>query len=136
MDEKEPLTPDESQQSEDLTPSEYPEQRKLRGLYRHVKISVRTLDIIIVVGIIAIIACIAFGSLHSGYTITFDSNGGTDVASQELRYGDTIAEPENPTREGYTFEGWYSDENCTYLWDFDTQVEKSMDLYAKWTQTE
>lgn len=116
------------------SPREFPEERKLRGLYRHVKISVKTLDIIIIAGIAAIVLCIVFGMMHSGYTVTFDANGGTDVPSQELEYGDLITEPEDPTREGYVFEGWYSDENLSYLWDFDTPVENSMELYASWTE--
>lgn len=116
----------------DLTPQEYPEQRKLRGLYRHVKISVKTLDRIIVVGIVAIVLVLIFAAKHGGYTITFDSNGGTDVPSQALRYGDLIAEPEPPTREGYRFGGWYIDEATNEPWDFDTAVGDSMELYAKW----
>ena len=115
-------------------PKDFPEERKLRGLYSHVKISVKTLDIIIVVGLAAIILCMVFGMTHSGYTVTFDSNGGTDVAAQELEYGDLVTEPESPTREGYTFDGWYSDENCSYLWDFETPVNDSMELYAGWIQ--
>lgn len=115
-----------------LPPQEFPEQRKLRGLYRHVRISVKTLDKIIVAGIIAIVLCILFAVRHSGYTITFDSRGGTDVAPQELQYGDTIQEPEAPTREGYSFDGWYSDDALGTLWDFDTPVNDSMDLYAGW----
>lgn len=123
MDEKQPLRP-----------QDYPEAKKLRGLYRHVKISVKALDIIIVAGIAAIILCIAFGVQHSGYTVTFNSMGGTDVPRQELSYGDFIAEPEAPTREGYRFTGWYSDEALTTLWDFDhATVEKSMELYAGWS---
>ncbi len=114
------------------TPSQFPEERKLRGLYRHVKISVKTLDKIIAVGITAIVICIAFGLRHSGYTVVFDSNGGTDVPSQELRYGDLVQEPDPPTREGYTFGGWYSDDALGELWDFDSAVSDSMDLYAKW----
>lgn len=113
-------------------PQVQPEQPKLRGLYRHVRISVKTLDRIIVLGIIAIVLVLVFAALHGGYTITFDSNGGTDVPSQELRYGDLIVEPEPPTREGYRFEGWYMDDACNDLWDFNTAVNDSMELYAKW----
>jgi uncharacterized repeat protein (TIGR02543 family) len=116
------------------TPKDFPEERKLRGLYRHVKISVKTLDRIILVGIAAIVLVLIFAVSHSGYTVTFDSKGGTDVASQELRYGDVIQEPEAPTREGYTFDGWYADENLGTLWDFGTAVEGSMTLYAGWMQ--
>ena len=45
---------------EPLRPGDFPEQKKLRGLYKHVKISVRTLDIIIVAGIFAILLCVWF----------------------------------------------------------------------------
>jgi uncharacterized repeat protein (TIGR02543 family) len=119
---------------EQNTPKDFPEERKLRGLYRHVKISVKTLDRIILVGIAAIVLVLIFAVGHSGYTITFDSKGGTDVAAQDLRYGDVIQEPQAPTREGYVFDGWYADEGLSSLWDFDTAVEGSMTLYAGWTQ--
>jgi uncharacterized repeat protein (TIGR02543 family) len=116
------------------TPKDFPEERKLRGLYRHVKISVKTLDRIILVGIAAIVLVLIFAVGHSGYTVTFDSKGGTDVAAQELRYGDVIQEPQAPTREGYVFDGWYADESLGSLWDFETPIESSMTLYAGWTQ--
>ena len=112
-------------------------QRSFRGLYRNVKISVKTLDKIIIGGIAAIVLLVLFGVANNGYTITFDSNGGTDVPSQELMYGDLVAEPEPPSREGYEFAGWYSDENCIYPWDMETnQVSRSMTLYAAWVPQE
>lgn len=108
-------------------------QSNFRGLYRHVKISVKTLDKIIVVGIAAIVLLVLYGVANAGYTITFDSRGGTDVPSQEVMYADYVTEPEDPSREGYVFTGWYSDENCMYLWDFaEMQVPQSMTLYAGW----
>ena len=71
---------------------------------------------------------------NNGYTVSFDSRGGTDVAAQtDLMYGDHVAEPEPPTREGYTFAGWYFDENCTRPFDFETViVDGSTTLYARW----
>lgn len=108
-------------------------QRPFRGLYRHVKISVKTLDKIILGGIAAIVLLVLFGVANNGYTVTFDSRGGTDVAAQELMYGDLVAEPDPPSREGYVFTGWYQDENCVYLWDMENQqVAQSMTLYAGW----
>ena len=117
---------------EPLRPGDFPEQKKLRGLYKHVKISVRTLDIIIVAGILAILLCVFLATRHSGYTITFNSSGGTDVASQSLTYGQVIEEPAPPTREGYTFGGWYSVVSLNDPWDFGTQVAGDTELYAKW----
>lgn len=104
------------------------------GLYKNVKISVKTLDMVIVGGIIIMILLVLFGITNNGYTITFDSRGGTDVEAQaDLMYGDLLEEPEPPTREGYVFTGWYADQNCTYQWIFsETTVPESMTLYAGW----
>ena len=124
---------------EELTPKENPDQKSpppMRGLYRNVKISVKTLDKIIIGGIIVLVVLILYGIANNGYTVTFDSRGGTDVPSQELMYGDLVEEPDPPSREGYTFAGWYSDENFRYQWDMDTyQVSQSMTLYAAWEET-
>ena len=118
---------------EEQTPDKVPEH-SFSGLYKHVKISVRTLDMVIIAGIIVIIALIIFGVANNGYTITFDSRGGSDVAAlTDMKYADLIPEPEPPTREGYTFAGWFSDENCIYKWDFASmQISESMTLYAQW----
>jgi len=112
-------------------------QSNFRGLYRHVKISVKTLDKIIVFGIAAIVALVLYGVANNGYVITFDSKGGTDVPGQDAMYADYVIEPEDPTREGYIFTGWYSDENCIYLWDMENgQISQSMTLYAGWEKVE
>ena len=114
------------------TPRKEP-QSSFRGLYRHVKISVKTLDKVIIGGIIAMVLILGYGIANNGYTVTFDSNGGTDVPAQELMYGDYVAEPEPPTREGYTFAGWFKDENCLYEWNMEEhQVAEPMTLYALW----
>ena len=115
------------------SPRKEPES-SFRGLYKNVKISVKTLDKVIIGGIALMILLLIFGITNNGYTVTFDSKGGTDVPAQtDLMYGDLLEEPEPPTREGYDFTGWYTDENCTYLWDMSVdQVGQSMTLYAGW----
>ena len=114
------------------TPRKEP-QSSFRGLYRHVKISVKTLDKVIIGGIIAMVLILGYGIANNGYTVTFDSNGGTDVPAQELMYGDYVVEPEPPTREGYTFAGWFKDENCLHEWNMEEyQVAEPMTLYALW----
>ena len=128
-------------EEQDLTPQQEPSSQeenipKFRGLYRHVKISVKALDMIIVACIAVILITVAVNLLDPGYTVTFNSQGGTDVAAVECQYGDLLTGVETPTREGYTFAGWYSDENCRYQWDMDTnQVSQSMTLYAAWEET-
>ena len=113
-------------------------QSSFRGLYRHVKISVATLDKIIMAGIAAIVILVLYGVANHGYTVTFDSNGGSDIAMlTDVMYGDLIPEPEAPTREGYVFQGWYSDESLIDEWDFENmQVPQSVTLSAAWEKIE
>lgn len=67
------------------------------------------------------------------YTVTFDSNGGSVVASQIVRANEKVTQPENPTKDGYVFDGWYTDVNCTNAFNFATTVINSnITLYAKW----
>lgn len=69
------------------------------------------------------------------YTVTFDAKEGSEVAPQSVKMGGKITKPTDPTREGYTFSGWYSDAALTAAWDFSTgTVTQSMTLYAKWTK--
>jgi len=66
--------------------------------------------------------------------VTFDSNGGSSVSSKYVAEGETVAEPADPTRTGYTFDGWYSNSALTAIWNFDTNtVSSATTLYAKWT---
>ena len=110
---------------------------RFRGLYRHVKISVKALDWIIAACIAVILIVFALEMRNPGFTITFDSKGGTDVAAQNQMYGELLEMPEPPTREGYVFTGWYLDSNCEYLWDMEqNRVEQSMTLYAGWEKIE
>lgn len=89
----------------------------------------------IIGGIALIVLLILFGLRNPGYTITFDSTGGTPVESQRLMYGDYIAPPADPTREGFRFVGWYRDVNGNYPWDMElNQVSEAMTLYAVWEE--
>ena len=69
------------------------------------------------------------------YTITFNSNDGTPVAPQNVNAGEKLAEPTPaPTREGFTFDGWYEDSTFSTKFNFDTPITDNMTLYAKWTE--
>ena len=110
---------------------------KFRGLYRHVKISVKSLDRIILACIAVILIVVALELRNPGFTITFDSKGGTDVPAHNQMYGELLTVPEPPTREGYTFTGWYIDAGCADLWDVENQIiEMDMTLYAGWEKIE
>ncbi len=68
-------------------------------------------------------------------TVTFEESGGSEVQDMTVQYGETIPEPPEPTRDGYTFNGWYSDLDRTKIWDFATDtVQGNMTLYAGWLQ--
>ena len=105
---------------------------KRGGLYSRVKVSVKTLDIIIVVLIAALVLCVVFMVSLNGFTVTYDTQGGTPVESVRVLHGESVS-PETPTREGYRFDGWYLDRDCVYPFDPATEtVTDSMTLYAKW----
>ena len=66
------------------------------------------------------------------YTATFDSNGGSAVDAQKVQYGSRISRPADPTRTGYTFQGWYTAKNGGTRYDFDKAVTGDVTLYARW----
>ncbi len=68
------------------------------------------------------------------YTVTFEENGGTDVDDYAaVIHGSLISAPAIPTTKvGHTFDGWYVNEELTTPYDFDTLVQSSFTLYAKW----
>ena len=68
------------------------------------------------------------------HTVTFDSLGGSSVDVETADYGTPVTKPEDPTKTGYTFGGWYTDEACTKAYDFATPVTGDRILYAKWNE--
>ncbi len=71
------------------------------------------------------------------YTVTFYTNGGSDVESTTVNYGTSISLviPEtDPTKTGYTFDGWYTDEALENILDISGTVTSPLSLYAKWVE--
>lgn len=66
--------------------------------------------------------------------VTFNTKGGSSVATVEVDYDAKLSKPTDPTKTGYTFTGWYTDEATQNAYDFDAVVTKPFTLYAKWTQ--
>lgn len=74
------------------------------------------------------------GAVES-WTVSFNSNGGSACDTKFVATADgKLVKPADPTREGYTFGGWYTDEACTQAYDFSTPVAADLTLYAKWTK--
>lgn len=102
------------------------------GMYRGVNVPVKVLNYVIVSLMIILVGVVIFLSLNSHFTVTLDTNGGENIKPIECKHGDSILIDE-PLKAGYSFEGWYLDEDLKYEWDPLTQkVEQSMTLYASW----
>lgn len=65
-------------------------------------------------------------------TFDFNSNGGSSVSSQSVNYNGTATRPIDPTKNGYTFNNWYSDAGLTTVFNFSTAIVQNTTLYAKW----
>ena len=74
------------------------------------------------------------GSVATTYTVTFETNGGNKIDSVKVSKNGTLSEPAVPTKDGYTFDGWYSDKALKTAYDFSAKVTKNFTLYAKWTE--
>ena len=95
----------------------------------------------------ASVVCDQFGNLYytndsghlfcvksQAHRVKFNSQGGSSVKDQTPASGSTVTKPADPTREGYTFAGWYTDAACTKAYDFSAAVTADMTLYAKWVK--
>lgn len=67
------------------------------------------------------------------YTVTFDTDGGSEVDAQTVAYGEKAKTPADPTKTGYTFAGWELGGNA---YDFAASVTEDMTLTAKWKDSE
>ena len=76
------------------------------------------------------------GGRKTQYTVTFETNGGNKINSVKVNKNGTLSKPTEPTKDGYTFDGWYSDKECKTSYDFGANVTKPITLYAKWVEKE
>lgn len=91
------------------------------------------------------IACDAKGNLYyindsgtlfklsGGVKVSFETGEGSKVDFQTTADG-KLVKPADPTRDGYTFGGWFTDETCAQAYDFSMPVTADLTLYAKWTK--
>lgn len=74
------------------------------------------------------------GAVES-WTVAFNSNGGSACDTKFVATADgKLVKPADPTRDGYTFGGWFTDETCAQAYDFSMPVTADLTLYAKWTK--
>ncbi len=76
------------------------------------------------------------GNMENAFRVLFDTQGGNFISPVTyLSYGDKITRPPVPTKDGYTFGGWYTDAGCTKEWSFSSGITGDMTLYARWIGT-
>ena len=73
------------------------------------------------------------------YTVTFDSDGGSEISAQQIEIGQTVSIPEKPKREKYSFIGWFLEDGFGWIdeneFDFSTPIFDNIKLKAKWIET-
>ena len=79
----------------------------------------------------ALAACTDDGT--QTYTFTFDTRGGTAIASLELKEGDAVTRPADPTKAMFTFDDWYTDTSLSTVYTFGTMPAQDVTVYAAWT---
>ena len=78
-------------------------------------------------------ACSGDGDKVKKYTVTFETNGGSEVPSQQVEEGAHAVQPEDPEKADYIFDGWYKDEGLTTDYIFETEVvSQDTTVYAGW----
>ncbi len=102
----------------------------------------------IIIGVAVLLVGLGFGikaivsarqhSAENVYKVCFEENGGSLIRDVRLAKGERIAsESVKSVRSGYSLDGWYTSDDLTGTpWDFETEVEKDLTLYAKWTMEE
>ena len=79
------------------------------------------------------------GGGGGGYVATlivkFNTNGGSEIENSKVKRNEGLIKPDDPTKDGYTFAGWYIDADFTEEYDFSQKVTKNFELYAKWEET-
>ena len=85
--------------------------------------------IVLIMALLAVTLIVSCEPEPKMFTVTFDSNGGTAVQAQTIADGEKVSEPTNPTKTGYTFQGWYDGDNA---FDFSKAITKDYILKAKW----
>ena len=68
----------------------------------------------------------------STHTVTFNTNGGTNIDPVKVQEGEQVKKPADPTRDGFTFAGWYADDTYATPFDFTSTITSDLTLYAKW----
>ena len=89
--------------------------------------------LLLILALLAVSFTVAACKEKTLYTVTFETNGGSPVASQTLEPGADIVVPGDPVKENFKFAGWYSDEKFSSEYRFGKMPSSDLTLYALWT---
>lgn len=81
--------------------------------------------------LVAVVLIFVYVNYFRTFTVTFNVRIGAGIATQEVRIGDTVTKPTDPTADGYTFLGWYVDGE---EYDFNTPVKDDITITAEWEE--
>lgn len=73
------------------------------------------------------------GGSQQVWTVTFDTQGGSTVAAQKVKNGQTATKPADPTKANFTFKGWFEEAGAVTPFDFTTKITTNWTIYAGWT---
>lgn len=82
-------------------------------------------------GLLLVLFLTACGAIAK-YTITFETDGGTELAPLTISNYQVFVIPSDPTKEGHTFEGWFIDDVLSIPYDSSVKIDSDLTLYAKW----
>ena len=93
----------------------------------------------VLLALVMVLALLPVGAAHATddttpttYTVSFDSDGGSAVEEQKVAAGEKATEPEDPTKDGYTFDSWLKEDGTVF--DFASAIDADITLKAKWTE--
>ena len=94
----------------------------------------KTIGILALLIVLFLVGC---DPVKVDYTITFDSSGGSEVLSIHVtKVTNTLEMPDDPTRLGYTFDGWFTTQNYDVPWVYSPLNTINITVYAKWLPDE
>ena len=96
----------------------------------------KTIAIVAAIIVLLLLFCLIFFLMNRKYTVTFETSAGVTTETQVVKKDDLVKKPEEPTKEGYTFAGWYYVDDEEKEFDFNTKVNKDITLIAKWVKGE
>lgn len=87
-------------------------------------------SLLVVVGLLGVLSSC---SGEETFTVQFAVDGGSEIASVEVKNDGLVTKPSDPIKDGYKFVGWFKDSDYTVEWDFSTdKIAADTTIYAKW----